>query len=144
MRKNWRVFLAAVISMLGLPALAHPSIKNIKLSVTNPSSVVWPGADVIISIAEIKKIAPDFAPGAMVVTATNATTVEEDAAILQTEELPSQLDDLDGDGKGDELVFQIDLQPQQTRIVTISYSDEDRMWRLRSDYRQRTSAMFSK
>src|SRR5579864_2849053 len=144
MHKNWRVFFVTVISMLGLPALGHSSVKNIKVAVTNPSSVVWSGADVVVSIAEIKKIVPDFAPGAMVVTATNAATVEEDAAILQTEELPSQVDDLDGDGKGDELVFQIDLQPRQTRIVTISYGDEDRMWRLRSDYRQRTGAMFSR
>jgi hypothetical protein len=27
------------------------------------------------------------------------------------------VDDLDGDGKGDEIAFQIDLGPNQTRIV---------------------------
>jgi len=96
------------------------------------------------SIAEIRKAAPDFRPASVVVTATDAATLEEDAATLQTIELPSQVDDLDADGKGDELAFQIDLSPHQTRVVTISYGTADRIWRLRRDYAPRTNAFFSR
>ena len=57
------------------------------------------------------------------ITATDAATWDEDASALQTQELSSQVDDLDGDRKGDELAFQIDLSPRQTPIVTISYGE---------------------
>src|SRR5258708_3480588 len=43
----------------------------------------------------------------------------------------------------DELAFQVDLAPHQSRIVTISYGEGARIWRLRSDYKQRTAALFS-
>jgi unsaturated chondroitin disaccharide hydrolase len=143
MGKNWRVFLVAMISMPGLPVWGHANIKNVKVAVSNPGDAPWIAADVVVPISDIKKIAPDFTPGAMVITATSAATMKEDSAILETEELPSQIDDLDGDGKGDELAFQIDLRPRQTRIVTISYGEEGRIWRLRNDDQQKTNAMFS-
>ena len=62
---------------------------------------------------------------------------------MQTIELPSQADDLDGDNKYDELAFQIELKPKQTRIVTIAYGDTATIQRLRSDYPKRTAAKFT-
>ncbi|MGB8476380.1 MAG: DUF4861 family protein [Candidatus Acidiferrum sp.] len=125
------------------PAWGGQQIKNIQVAVSNPSSTARSASDIVIPISEIRKVAPDFKPGAVIVTANDASTLEEDAALHQTEELPSQVDDLNGDGKGDELAFQIDLAPHQSRIVTISYGRENRIWRLRSDYKQRTAALFS-
>lgn len=133
-----------VPTLLAAPVLRAQEIKNIKLAVTNPSAEARAAADVAIPIEEIKKAAPDFKPGAVIVTATDASTLEQDAEVLETEELPSQVDDLNGDGKGDELAFQIDLAPRQTRVVTLSYGEEDRIWRLRGDYQPRTEAIFSK
>ena len=135
----WLLFLFSV-----LPVRAGQQIKNIKVAVSNPSSAARSAADIVIPIKEIRTIAPDFKPGAVIVTATDASTLEEDSVVLQTEELPSQVDELNGDGKAEELAFQINLLPHQTRIVTISYGDEDRVWRLRDDYKQRTAALFSK
>lgn len=126
------------------PVWGGQRIKNIKVAVTNPGPTARSAADIVIPIREIRRVAPDFRPGAVIVTATGASTLEEDASVEQTEELPSQADDLDGDGKADELAFQIDLAPKQTRVVTISYGDENRIWRLRSDYKQRTAALFSR
>src|SRR5215813_6865327 len=123
---------------------ADEPIKSIKILVTNPSDMARGAADITVPVSELRKIAPDFKPGALVVTTSNAKSLEEDAAVLQTEELPSQIDDLDGDGKADELAFQVDLGARQSRIVTISYGEEDRIWRLRKDYKPRTSALFSK
>jgi unsaturated chondroitin disaccharide hydrolase len=77
------------------------------------------------------------------VTTSDAATLEEDARTLQTIELPSQADDLDGDNQYDELAFQIDLKPKQTRIVTIAYGETATIQRLRSEYPKRTAAKFT-
>jgi len=125
-------------------AQGAPQIKNIKVAISNPGDHARKAADIVLSIAEIRKVAPDFTPGAMIVAASDASTVEQDASSTQTEELPAQADDLDGDGKADELAFQIDLAPRQTRIVTVSYGNQESIWRLRGDYEQRTAALFSR
>ena len=132
-----------LLIFLSAPAIAAPRIKNIKVAVSNPTAQMRSAADVVISIPELYKIAPDFKPGSLVVTATQASTVAEDDEVLETKELPSEVDDLNGDGKGDELAFQIDLGAHLTRIVTISYGPEDQIWRLRKNYKQRTDALFS-
>src|SRR6059058_2221220 len=124
-------------------ASAAPRIKVFKLSITNPSDQVRLAEDVVISIAELKRIAPDFKAGDAIVTTSDASTLEEDARTLQTTELPSQADDLDGDNQYDELAFQIDLKPKQTRIVTIAYGETATIQRLRSEYPKRTAAKFT-
>jgi len=144
MRKAYFRLLCLLPLLFAGPAWGAQRIKNIKLAVSNPSSTARSAADIVIPIAEIRKVAPDFKPGALIVTVSDAGTLEQDAAVLQTEELPSQVDDLDGDGMADELAFQVDLAPHQSRIVTISYGEGARIWRLRSDYKQRTAALFSR
>ncbi len=144
MNKKLLAALWIVPALCTSSAQGASQIKNIKVAISNPGDHPRKAADIVISITEIRKVAPDFTPGAMVVTASDASTVEQDASATQTEELPSQVDDLDGDGKGDELAFQIDLAPHQTRIVTVSYGNQDRIWRLRGDYEQRTAALFSR
>src|SRR3989440_7378898 len=130
--------------LLGLgSASATPRIKVLKLSITNPSDQVRLAEDVVISVAELKRIAPDFKAGDAIVTTSDASTLEEDARTLQTIELPSQSDNLDGDNQYDELVFQIDLKPKQTRIVTIAYGETATIQRLRSEYPKRTAAKFT-
>ena len=144
MHKKFLTALWIIPFLCALPAQGAQKIKNIKIAVSNPGDHPRNAADIVIPIAQIRTIAPDFTPGALIVTASDASTPEQDASILQTEELPSQVDDLDGDGKGDELAFQVDLGPHQTRIVTVSYGNQERIWRLRSDYQQRTAALFSR
>lgn len=124
-------------------AFAAPRVKVLKLSVTNPSDEARIAEDIVISVADLKRIAPDFKAGDVIVTTSEAATLDEDARTLQTVELPSQADDLDGDNKLDELAFQIDLKPKQTRIVTLAYGDTTAIQRLRSDYPKRTAAKFT-
>ena len=120
-----------------------PRIKVLKISVTNPTSEARLNENVVVSVADLKRIAPDFKAGDVIVTTSDAATLEEDARTLQVTELPSQADDLDGDNKYDELAFQIELKPKQTRIVTIAYGEPATMQRLRSDYPKRTAAKFT-
>ena len=136
--------LICLVSLIaGTSVPAAPRIKVLKLSVTNPTDEARLHENVIVTVAELKKIAPDFKASDIVVTTSDAATLEEDARTLQTIELPSQIDDLDGDRKLDEIAFQIDLKPKQTRIVTIAYGDPATIQRLRSDYPRRTHAKFT-
>ena len=141
--KRSTLTISALCLFAILPAQAADKIKSIKIAVQNPSDAARPASDIVIPIAELKKIAPDFTPGAVIVTTSDAATLAEDAAVLATTELPSQVDGIDDERHADELAFQIDLKPHQTRIVTISYGEGDRIWRLRGDYAKRTDALFS-
>ena len=136
-------FLCLVFLATGASGLAAPRIKVLKLSVTNPTNETRLHENVVVSVAELKRIAPDFKAGDVIITTSDAATIEEDARTLQTIELPSQADDLDGDNKYDELAFQIDLKPKQTRVVTIAYGDTSTIQRLRADYPRRTAARFT-
>ncbi len=123
--------------------LIGPRIKVLKVSITNPTNETHLQENVVLSVADLKRVAPDFKAGDVIVTTSEAATLEEDARTLQTVELPSQADDLDGDNKYDELAFQIDLKPKQTRIVTIAYGDAATIQRLRGEYPKRTGAKFT-
>jgi unsaturated chondroitin disaccharide hydrolase len=145
MIKTIECSLLAVLILAVNSSLAHATsrIKVIKLSVTNPTVDSRPAENVVVNVADLRRIAPDFKPAAVIVTTSDAATIEEDAKTLQTTELASQADDLDGDLKVDELAFQIDLKPKQTRIVTIAYGDPATIARLRSSYPKRTHAKFT-
>jgi unsaturated chondroitin disaccharide hydrolase len=123
---------------------AEPHLKSIKVAITNPTDENRPAENIVLSISELKKIAPDFYAGSQIVTASDASTVAEDATVLHATELPSQVDDLDGDSVPDELAFQISLKPHQTRIVTVTWGAVDRIFRLRGDYEKQTNAVFTK
>src|SRR5260370_15316902 len=97
-----------------------------------------------IRVGAVKREVPEFDGSGAMVTASNAATLDEDAVEVQFTELLSQADDLDGDGKPDELAFQIDLQPRQTRVVTISYDNPEMIAHMKSDYRKRTHAKFTR
>jgi unsaturated chondroitin disaccharide hydrolase len=138
-----KVVRLVLVLLVAGSAWAEPHLKAIKIAITNPTAENRPAADITLSIADLRKAAPDFYAGSQIVTATDASTIEQDAAVLKATELPSQVDDLDGDHKPDDLAFQIDLKPHQTRIVTITYGSPDRIFRLRGDYPARTNAIFN-
>jgi unsaturated chondroitin disaccharide hydrolase len=143
---NKRLFIRwfCLLSLLsGAPAWAAPHVKVLKLSITNPTDETRLHENIVLSVADLKRIAPDFRAGDIVVTTTDSSTLAEDAQTMQTIELPSQADDLDGDNKYDELAFQIELKPKQTRIVSIAYGETATIQRLRTDYPNRTAAKFT-
>ena len=137
--------LKPVLSLALTAAVLHaaPHIKTLKLAVTNPTALARPAENIVVPVAILKHAAADFSAGNAIVVATDAANLEEDARVLQTAELASQADDLDGDGKYDELVFQIDLAANQTRIVTIAWGDQASILRLRSQYPPRTAMKFA-
>ena len=135
-----RYTLAIALTAAALDAA--PLIRRMQLSIANPSPVART-ENVVLPVAQLKRIDPGFNAANAIVVATNAASFADDARLLQAAELPSQSDDLDGDGKLDELVFQIDLGPSQTRIVTIAYGDQAAIQRLRGSYPARTAMKFA-
>jgi unsaturated chondroitin disaccharide hydrolase len=135
---------AVLVLLLATSSLfAVPRIKVLKLAITNSTDESRPQENIVISVADLKRIAPDFKAGDCIVTTSDAATLEEDAGTLQVMELPSQADDLDGDRVYDELAFQTSLKPNQTRIVTIAFGDPVTIQRIRSEYPKRTAAKFA-
>ena len=143
-----RKFNAKVIFSISLlfagAAHAESHLRNIKVAVTNPSNQERNAEPVVIPIADLRKIAPDLHAGALVVTMTRTPDVQQDASALQATEIPSQVDDFDDDGKADELAFQLDLKPHETCIVTITYGEPGRIFKIRGDYPPQTDALFAK
>jgi unsaturated chondroitin disaccharide hydrolase len=137
-------FFLACILLLCAPAHASPHLLGIKLSVTNSSTAERRAEPVVIPISELRKIAPGLRAGSLIVTVTHTKDLQQDAAVLQAKEIPSQVDDLDNDGKADELAFQLDLQPHETCIVTISYGEPGRIFKIRGEYPAQTDALFAK
>ncbi|HWX53579.1 MAG TPA: DUF4861 family protein [Verrucomicrobiae bacterium] len=119
-------------------------LEGIKIAVTNPSADERRAEPVVVPIAELRKIAPGLRAGSVIVTVTHTSNLQQDAAALQATEIPSQVDDLDNDGKADELAFQLDLQPHETCVVTITYGEPNRVLKIRGDYPDRTDALFAK
>jgi unsaturated chondroitin disaccharide hydrolase len=137
------IAVAALALNFGSLGFAEARIKVIKVAITNPSAVARAAENIVIPVAELKRIAPDFKPAAVIVTTSDASTLAEDARTLETVELPSQADDLDGDNKADEIAFQIDLKAGQTRIVTIAYGEQFTIARLRGEYAKRAHSKFT-
>lgn len=128
MRFLWSMLAVMVFSLTG--SAQQSSVREIKISISNPSDETRYAEDVMIPFEHLRKLAPGINAGSLIVTVDDS-------------DLPSQVDDLDGDGKADELVFQIDLKPRQTRWATIEYGEPDQIYRKRNEYPKRTYALFA-
>jgi unsaturated chondroitin disaccharide hydrolase len=126
--------LAVVLLAAACWCDAASHIHLLNLAVTNAGPEARSTANVVVPVATLKRTAPDFAAGNVIVVAADSTP---------SVEIPSQADDLDGDGKYDELVFQIALGPHQTRVVTIAYGDQASILQLRGQYPARTAMKFA-
>lgn len=124
--------------------LTRPPRKALRVSVSNPTNA-GRVEDVVLKIAEIQRSFPDFNGSSTTVT-TSDTATPANGSAADTVEIPSQVDDMngDGDGRAGELAFQIALKPKQTRVVTITYGGPDLGPAPRPDYAKRTDAKFAK
>ena len=70
--------------LTGASAWGAPLVKVLKVSITNPTDQIRLHENIVISVADLKHIAPDFKAGDVIVTTSDAATLEEDARTLQT------------------------------------------------------------
>ena len=54
------------------PVAAAPRVKVLKLAISNPSDETRLAEDIVISVPELKRIAPDFKAGDVIVTTSDA------------------------------------------------------------------------
>jgi hypothetical protein len=88
--------------------------KRFSIEVENPGERHLENQALILAVGEIRKVAPDF-------NERNYALVEEEPRV-DWRKVPSQVDDLDGDGKGDELVWVKSLAPKQKMKLWCYYS----------------------
>ena len=130
--RNISIFIFLFFISLG-PVSNPVPVKSVRLTVSNQAPVDTE-ANVSLNLAELRRIAPDFKAESARVKAFAA-----DRASSDTLEIPSQLDDFDGDGVADELAFQIAILSKQSRIVSITYGDDG----IRNSYPKRAYAKFA-
>jgi hypothetical protein len=88
MRKRFLTALWIIPALCSASAQGAPQIKNIKIAISNPSDHARKAADIVIPIAQLRKIAPDLTPGSVIVTASDASTLEQDALYYRRRSYP--------------------------------------------------------
>lgn len=122
------------------PTHAAP-LKTIKLLV-QPTGLAH--SPVVVAVDRLKKQFPDFTPDFCIVRTSDASALEADTRAAHFRTLPSQADDLDGDGKADEIAFETDWPANQTRVITLQYGDDADIQPLRSTSAPQAYALLSR
>src|SRR5260370_42703066 len=142
MRKLITTAFLSCALLFSATANAGPRLLGIKIAVTNPSGEERRAEPIVIPISDLRKVAPDLRAGSLIVTVTRTADLQQDAATLQAIEIPSQVDDLDDDGKADELAFQLVLKPHKTSFVTIPNAVPRKIFKIPRDYPRATHGGF--
>ena len=107
-----RTIITGLTSLLCLGAMGQSATEQLEYTVSNPSKFDKTNAPVVLSLTPEQQ-------AARYLSATVCVWDED----TQTEmEVPSQLDDLNGDGINEELAFLIDVPSREERTVTIELS----------------------
>ena len=117
----------------GEPWLEVPGVtftKRLRIGLRNPINQDRPSSPVVVQLPDVLAAAPDFNPACFAVAETRRRIV--------TRQLPSQADDLDGDGSVDELVFLVQRLPGAEQSECFLYYCPSGAWR--GQYRRRTHA----
>jgi len=111
----WSIFLtvAFLISSCAYPG-GRGKVPEIRLTIENPLPIKRTDVPIILKLDDLKKVADNFSLNMFRVTTAD-----------KSQDIPSQADDINYDGKRDELVFLIDLEPQQIKEIIIMYTPQD-------------------
>ena len=123
LKRIFYLYLGFGLLLLGIVGCNFPGgqnrdIPHIQLTIQNTLPVKRVNVPIVLSLAELRKVASDFSFDAyLVVTGHPPAEIE----------IPSQADDTNYDGQKDELVFLVDLEPQETKGVTIRYAPDNQV-----------------
>ena len=117
------MYLGFGLLLLGIVGCNFPGGQNrdipqVQLTIQNTLPVKRTNVPIVLSLAELKKVASDFSFDAYLVVSGHPPAEIE---------IPSQADDTNYDGQKDELVFLVDLEPQETKGVTIRYAPDNQV-----------------
>lgn len=111
----WILILILGLSSCTLPG-GNQKIPQVKITIRNTLPVQRENVPIVITLDELRKVADDFSFDAYLVVSGQPPV-----------EIHSQADDTNYDGQKDELVFLVDLEPQETKTVTVRYSPNNPM-----------------
>ena len=109
----------------------NQNISKIRLSIQNTLPLPRKRVPIVLTGAQLRKVNPDFTFKAYSVVSGKAP---------REVMVPSQADDLDYDGELDQLCFLLDLEPEQTKEISILY-DPDVKATLTLDINKQTRAV---
>ena len=112
-----RICLSLVfVSLLIFDACTMPGgnqkISKIRLSIQNTLPIQRTKVPIVLTGAQLRKVNPDFT-----FKAYSVVTGKAPREVM----IPAQADDLDYDGERDQLCFLLDLEPEETKEVSILY-----------------------
>ena len=104
-----RLLPYSLLGLIGLTIIAcQPAVENApSLTVSNSSALDFQDSPIIIPMAKINSLATSLGEGEVL------APHDEDGALI-----PFQYDDLDRDGKVDELLFLVDLSAGKEKVIT--------------------------
>jgi hypothetical protein len=103
-----RFLYATAVAFLAVGLPLHAEEKQVTVTLTNPLNEVRTDAPISF---KLKDLHPSFQVRSVVVTCNG-------------QEIPSQIDDLNRDGKAEELAFVIDMKAKESKEVTVTLSSE--------------------
>ena len=126
------LLLSALMSGCTLPGGGkRDETPKIEMIVENPLPVKRTDEFVVLKIALLKEIAPDFSEDMFIVLQVGSD-----------QEIPYQVDDMNNDGELDEIAMIMDMEPGEQKQLVIRYapSDSPENRSVRIGYEKRTRA----
>ena len=116
-RRQHFFYLSLILGMLLiLNACTMPGgnqkISKIRLSIQNTLPIQRKKVPIVLTGAQLRKVNPDFT-----FKAYSVVTGKAPREVM----IPAQADDLDYDGERDQLCFLLDLEPEETKEISILY-----------------------
>ena len=90
----------------------NQKISKIRLSIQNTLPIQRKKVPIVLTGTQLRKVNPDFT-----FKAYSVVTGKAPREVM----IPAQADDLDYDGERDQLCFLLDLEPEETKEVSILY-----------------------
>ena len=111
----------------------NQKISKIRLSIQNTLPITREKVPIVLTGTQLRKVDPDFSFKAYSVVAGKAP---------REVMIPAQADDLDYDGERDQLCFLIDLEPEQTKEISILYDPNVKATLTLDIHKQTRAAIF--
>lgn len=125
---GWMIIILFTLGCSGPDSIKREYPESFKISVENPANINRENEAVVLSVTKIKEKHPGFNPEAFVI-------------LSDENELASQANDLNGDGKTDQIVFISDYAAKEQKTITIRYLKSGTKKR---EYPKRTQAELSR
>ncbi|HGJ65832.1 TPA: DUF4861 domain-containing protein, partial [bacterium] len=115
---KWLIYTAIFILILsfygcGLPGGRKKDIPKIEMIVENTLSEKRMDEFIVLRVSDLKEMAPNFSKDTFIVIQADTN-----------QEIPSQVDDMNNDGEGDEIAMIISLEPKEKKRIIMRYSPE--------------------